>query len=327
MFIFLVSFEDALENLSRRNRRNIPPALYNVRRLKELPIPDIPQVDQDESQRNRQIDQADSYLEEEDDAQINENPNDTDANAPIESTQSENISQGAGNSNNVEGQITNNRDEQNGERSDENLNDLESNRSIASNKDETAIQDASHSQNNEHVGCDTQNNDNLNAVVTETSDSFDTNHNDETSILEILILGLAENSNTEKTDETVQLNPLKIEAVPIHEPIQANNEELNELLDEEDMVTEKYDDEVTITIDSKIGFAMPLNSNSDGLIKRENDVISGNIAFNETVSIYNILNIIFFMILMLVRAQFRKKAGFTVMAWIKSLFQPKWLKS
>lgn len=83
----------------------------------------------------------------------------------------------------------------------------------------------------------------------------------------------------------IQLNdPIKTEAIPLHEPFHANDNELNELLDEEDMIFEKIDDDLTIIVDSKIGIVKPLNSNVDGLIKREGDVISGNIPFIETVS-------------------------------------------
>lgn len=131
--------------------------------------------------------------------------------------------------------------------------------------------------------------------VPENSATFDTNRNAENSIEEIFVPANTESNENEPDEAQCDLpncelnaiqpnDPIKTEAIPLHEPVQANNVELNELLDEEDMVTEELDDDLTIIIDSKIGFAKPLNSNVDGLIKRQNDIVSGDVPFIETVS-------------------------------------------
>lgn len=57
---------------------------------------------------------------------------------------------------------------------------------------------------------------------------------------------------------------------------------LNELL--EASVIDEYDDDITFIVSSR-GFAMPYHSTTEGLIKRQNDPVSGNVAFSETVSL------------------------------------------
>lgn len=75
---------------------------------------------------------------------------------------------------------------------------------------------------------------------------------------------------------------MKLEPVVVREICASNNLELDDLLDD-DLVVDNYDDEITITFSRKSGFVMPVKYNSDGLIKREDDIISGNLAYVETV--------------------------------------------
>lgn len=47
----------------------------------------------------------------------------------------------------------------------------------------------------------------------------------------------------------------------------------------DDEIVDEYDDEVTITFSRTKGFVKPTKYNSDGLIKRESDIVSGNLAY------------------------------------------------
>lgn len=81
-------------------------------------------------------------------------------------------------------------------------------------------------------------------------------------------------------------DPLSIaqaELVVKVEPIIANEEVSNELISEPEYTIEKVDD-MEIIIDNKVGLAKPFFATAGALIKRENDVISGNTAFDELVS-------------------------------------------
>lgn len=304
--------------------------MYNVRRLTELPIPQI-EVDQNENRLRWSDSETESDFEE--NTEISENSNDPEANESIASDQSdtasnENVLQ---NSRAGEGQTKGNNGPQNGEDN----NDSEA--SIA--QDENVIEDASVGvqndgeasidtsvqqaigSNSSKENCDTQNDETIDGSVAielnasgesnehvadenrtrvaktihPENENAPTDNNVETAIEEIFVtadmeLDSSESDETEihlsnsERDETQMVDPIKTEPIPLHEPIQANNVELNEILDEEDMITEQLDDDITVIIDSKIGFGKPLNSNADGLIKRQNDIISGDIPFIQTVS-------------------------------------------
>lgn len=80
---------------------------------------------------------------------------------------------------------------------------------------------------------------------------------------------------------------VKSEAVPMIEPCSSNSNELNGLFDEDNEEEDIYDDDITFIVNKTVGFAKPFNSTTQNLIKRENDIISGNMAFDETVSTVN----------------------------------------
>lgn len=97
-------------------------------------------------------------------------------------------------------------------------------------------------------------------VVPETSDLFGTDSNDEMTFVEVLIPADSV-SNIDNADET-ESDPLTPEPVPLFEPIRANDDELNELLDEEDLVTVAHSEDITFVIDSKVGNAKPIMVNT-----------------------------------------------------------------
>lgn len=65
-------------------------------------------------------------------------------------------------------------------------------------------------------------------------------------------------------------------------PCTGNRNQLFNLLNS--TVIEEIDDDLTMIYGTK-GFGMPLHTTVEGLIKRENDPISGNIPFTQTVRI------------------------------------------
>lgn len=74
--------------------------------------------------------------------------------------------------------------------------------------------------------------------------------------------------------------------MPLFDTHATNRIEIDALLDEQDYTAENCgsdDDDVVIFI-GKSGVPKPMQTTGDFLVKRENDIISGNIAFNERVS-------------------------------------------
>lgn len=70
----------------------------------------------------------------------------------------------------------------------------------------------------------------------------------------------------------------------VHEISEVNNLGLDDLLDD-DNVVDIYADDVVITYSRKSGFVKPAQYNSDSLVKRENDPVSGNKAYTDSVII------------------------------------------
>lgn len=97
------------------------------------------------------------------------------------------------------------------------------------------------------------------------------------------------NSNEENATDPLAITTsveVKTEQVPLFDMHATNRMEIDALLDEQDYTTENCgsdDDDVVIFI-GKSGVPKPMQTTGDFLVKRENDIISGNIAFNERVS-------------------------------------------
>lgn len=85
-------------------------------------------------------------------------------------------------------------------------------------------------------------------------------------------------------DDNHNADPVKEEPVPLVAVCSTNQIELEDLLDSDEEVIDEYDDDVTIVFNKKTGYAKPFASNADGLIKHENDSVSGNLPFAEKVS-------------------------------------------
>lgn len=96
------------------------------------------------------------------------------------------------------------------------------------------------------------------------------------------------NLRAEQVQETSH-GAIKCEPVLLMEPCSSNRKQLNDLL--ETAVIEEVDDEMTIIVGSK-GFGAPFQTTAENLIKRENDPISGNVPYNNTVSNFIYMNMI-----------------------------------
>lgn len=97
-------------------------------------------------------------------------------------------------------------------------------------------------------------------------------------------------NQTVATDESDPLAPIiKPEPALLIEPCTSNSNELNGLFDKDYEEEDVWDEDITFIVNKKVGYAQPFNSNDQQLIKRENDVVSGNMPFNETVNTQNML--------------------------------------
>lgn len=67
----------------------------------------------------------------------------------------------------------------------------------------------------------------------------------------------------------------------LHELCSSNFLELD-VLDDVEEVT-KIDEDLTMTFKKSTGIAQPMKLNDDGLVKQENDTVTGDVAFFETV--------------------------------------------
>lgn len=336
-FLLSVLFDDAL--IALRRRRNIPPALYNARRLAELPIPDTGDDEIDDQQvENEELLEDETEIEHEgehEDQSESETENqheDFDLQFDGDSEDDPIMQDAAQNDLRTLPSVQNNSQanvddslfaahidtgahqsiDSNARKENLDTQDGVDSRDVGLHTSGRSVdlvvsnpqKDAMANGNNQNGKDDCAPIANKSSVANQhettvaerpgNSATFDTNHNTENTIEEIFIPANAE-SNDEPDEAQIDLpndelnaiqpnDPIKTEELPLHLPVHANNVELNEILDEEDMVTEEIDDDLTIIVDSKIGFAKPLNSNVDGLIKRQNDVVSGNIPFVETVS-------------------------------------------
>lgn len=76
---------------------------------------------------------------------------------------------------------------------------------------------------------------------------------------------------------------VKNEPVLLIRPCSYNNIELDDLLDDPEVEIDKFDDDITFIVNKRTGYAMPLDENPEGLVKYENDVVSGSMCFANTV--------------------------------------------
>lgn len=94
---------------------------------------------------------------------------------------------------------------------------------------------------------------------------------------------LTENTDTETAPEAVDsVTNAKTEPVLVIEPPESNRKELEALLNDEEVVDELCDDMV-IKYKKNVGFGKPFACNTDGLIKYENDIVSGNMPYKANV--------------------------------------------
>lgn len=92
--------------------------------------------------------------------------------------------------------------------------------------------------------------------------------------------------NIENIDAAdIQFEMIKLEAVPLIEPCTFNQAELDSLLDDPEEIV-CMEDDMVITV-WKRGCGIPFQANSDELIKRQDDIISGSISFQRNSKYIN----------------------------------------
>lgn len=97
---------------------------------------------------------------------------------------------------------------------------------------------------------------------------------------------------TNENETETEVDPLgnvqaeiKIECVPLYENHALNSSEMDELLDEREVINLSDDDLMMVP---ESGLPVPFGMTMAEIVKRENDAISGDVAFNIEVSISNI---------------------------------------
>lgn len=173
--------------------------------------------------------------------------------------------------------------------------------------DELLVQQNENDNENEHLG-DTEQNEDDEGILSENNASNMTNSSMPPDAIEEIMMDMSLTDSNERnttsqqinvatspTNETVvdnqsdvtlgntnAIDPIKPEPCLLFEPVSRNIIELDDLLTGD--IIDEYDDDVVITI-SKKGFGKPIKVTSEGLIKHENDLVSGDMPFSETVSV------------------------------------------
>lgn len=256
---FLYPSVDYAQAVAFKNkRRNIKPPVYNSKRLNEMPMPDTT---------------PDDFEDENDDANSDDN-NDISANE--HSITEENLSD------NVFA-IS--------------LPDIEQEPNSVSNESELDFQVESH-QLSSDVSTELIDpvTGHLSLINRDTS-SFDGDTEDEQEQAQIFVpidlvvensqlsIGASQNAVHSLIEDlnVVENEDVKPNLVPLYETPAMNRTEIADLITEPQV--EKINDELTIMINPHSDFPMPWKATDDAIVKRENDVLSGNIAFNIEVSV------------------------------------------
>lgn len=290
--MYLERFEDAIDYMEAH--RNVQPAIYSNRRLKEMPKPSLGAHNNCFERFCASNDIQDSSEEENNEsieADVEANNHDAEADTDINAS----VPNGSENAINSHESTVNNdsidTDDIEAEISTSSLHEsqieqipieevINTTQDVSVNSDNTSSNDidplaldsnATIPRANADVGTSDQ-------IVVEATNACDAEP-------------LVEQSTHENVVDS-SIDPLinvqvKAEKVPLYEIHTRNNEEINELLDEPVEIYCDNDDELTMII-SKDGLPKPFAATEDDMIKRENDPISGNIAFNEEVNALNL---------------------------------------
>lgn len=258
-FYFIETYRQANDFVTRR--RNVGPANYNADRLNEMPIPYVP----DQSIVDSNLTESSGSSEDEDIA------NDNGDAASQKST-----AQGATNGSNSSGigEQNNSNDLEDVSRDDES-NDEDGHRIAATH--ETTVQGATNGGNS---GIGEQNNN--------SNDFEDVSPNDESNVQhaepfeEVTVEGAPSVENNINAIANTSQIDMKPDIMVLQHIAMENFNSMVDVLDDDEDVVE-IDDEMTITFARSKGFAMPLAA-TDGLIKRENDLMTGNVPFYTNVS-------------------------------------------
>lgn len=256
--------------IASHRRRNIPPAIYNEDRLIEEPIPIVSLENQIELNIFGTNDGAHNMIIDEDNS----------SNASFEAS-------GSRHANEAGAKISTDSNESLDATRNQ-LNETVNDSNELSQQDEiTSLNDANRSLEADHIEHD---NDNVQATLEtlQYDDSSDNNELVDNIPFEMVDFcsGLTPNQvgeNSENNDPLAD-SLIKVEqnSVILLQPCSSNHNELDDLLDKE--ITDEFDDDLTFYVNKKTGYAKPFKSHDGQMIKRENDALTGNMAFNTTVS-------------------------------------------
>ncbi|XP_055309118.1 uncharacterized protein LOC129573007 [Sitodiplosis mosellana] len=279
-----VRYEDAVEFMN--HLRHVEPAVYNQRRLNELPIPDL------ESQLTETTDFTDT-LNTSYDSAADENAESVDSSGNDQSLVSslEEIINDPNQELEVsdvnDGEITNSTDplavtvHQNCQASSEVQSVSTQIVATSSNTDESGSLNAT-VQNNEP----NQSNDIRIVAVESLVDSASNKNgmdNEQQPSDTVVTEGTIDSENDAQNLELDSLATGSIDrksnVVPLFNVHDANNDEIDQLLEEPEEIV--YEDDVVIMV-GRHGLPKPMAATEDDMIKRENDQMTGNIPFNET---------------------------------------------
>lgn len=115
----------------------------------------------------------------------------------------------------------------------------------------------------------------------DTANRFDENSQSELHSIEQVFLEVA----TEEDQKVDVACGKELVPVLIIGPTTSNTIALNNLINEPTFEVVEVGD-IVFTVNTKTGFAKPFETTTEGLIKRENDMVSGNIPFNISVRVF-----------------------------------------
>ena len=320
-FYSSVNFDEAVQFKNRL--RNVNPPVYNPRRLNEAPIPPLEgdeNLDDDEENYNwflhvshsdesneheqssnneneRSIDHANvnvtEFLNDDDDSGQDVDPLQLPDQAENEASSSMHEPTTSANKNNtsVDGdQITENLNEAS---VNESNNGTDPKQIIEQNGNDLVADNIRNENNTDNNSSDGDGNAErcVNEVMvneshndTDNSDEFIAqNMNDET------VHESRGNTNSGHVIDPVEASPNITDAVEVKPEISdiqrtGNESDIDSLLEEMDEIGD--DSDVTIIMGDQTAMPQPMKTLSDDMIKRENDAMSGDIAFNEKVNIF-----------------------------------------
>lgn len=273
---FTESFDEAVKIYN--HRRTVPPGLYNIRRMNETPIPTLNQNSSNhfETQSEESIDLENDLL----DTDLSERSDEVMSAGMADDQPEQSIEEVLVRTELLVGPI-----------------DKYSENDPLSHCDPSSTCNRDVETNQDTIGIGSTVQMSETGITTDSGESIDQELGQEqactpsqatintlqdvTMIPNVVPTYLATNSLS--ISSVAESSAAKSEPVPLYEACSSNDIELQDILDDTEVI-DKYDEEVTFIINRKTGYAKPLKTDSNGLVKRENDIVTGDVPYNDTVS-------------------------------------------